>query len=155
MCVAGTETAEVRSFTPPPNSILSELHSHSLEQTESQPQSSLEGTEASTPDVMMSAAREEGEKMEEENGEGEGEGKGEGEGEGEGKSEGQVPLKTDTCSADDTVSVVSSQTDLPLEETADLSMTEAPDQPAFSGDFDRHLSVVREGWKEEEIDCTL
>ena len=33
-----------------------------------------------------------------------------------------------------------------VEETADLSLTETPDQPAFT-DFDRHLSVVsvREG----------
>ena len=32
-----------------------------------------------------------------------------------------------------------------LEETADLSMSEAPDESAFPGDFERHLSVVSEG----------
>ena len=50
---------------------------------------------------------------------------------------------------------------LPPHPSGDLSMTDAPDQPALTGDFDRHLSMVsgrgrgREGERERQRDYCL
>ena len=73
-----SENITVRSFTPPPDSIPSDTHSHSTEQTDSQPQSSLE--ETNTRHITSSVTSDEGRENT-----GEREGKGDGERE---KSEG-------------------------------------------------------------------
>ena len=67
------EVSEVRSFTPPPNSMSSDTHSHSTEQTASQP---LQGAENGAGNVPVPSERP-----------GEGQGKGQGEG---GKSDGET-----------------------------------------------------------------
>ena len=67
------EGSEVRSFTPPPDSMSSDTYSHSTEQTASQPP---QGTENGAGDVPVPSERER-------------EGKGEGEKEG-GKSSGEM-----------------------------------------------------------------
>ena len=86
--VESSQDTDIRSFTPPP-SALSELNSHSVEQT-GDSQSQSENTESSAPGVTSSVATEgEGEKMaEEKDGEGKAEGK-----EEKGKGEGLTPLK--------------------------------------------------------------
>ena len=88
--VESSQDTDIRSFTPPP-SALSELNSHSVEQT-GDSQSQSENTESSAPVVTSSLATEgegEGEKTA---GEKDGEGKAEGK-EEKGKGEGLTPLK--------------------------------------------------------------
>jgi hypothetical protein len=69
------EGSEVRSFTPPPDSMSSDTYSHSTEQTASQP---LQGTENGAGVVPVPSERER---------------EGEGEKEGKGEDEEEVPLQ--------------------------------------------------------------